>query len=208
MSTVLVAARPGKSRAAVADLRDGQPTYSSASIATARLPVLALVESELCSCLHALSAEGIELALEPFPSDQIATIDRTELERVSTVLLAPGSLDPSLRRALIARFRQLQKAVVVIAPTDAEACVILAEGATGVLCSSASTTIIAAALWSAAAQLRFQARLLGDIRALESQLTEGKIIGHAKSILAEQLQLSMTMPSTTLGLRPSAEAAR
>ena len=135
MSTVLVAARPGKSRAAVADLRNGQPTCSSAPIATARLPVLALVASELCSSLHALCAEGIELVLEPFPSDQIATIDRTELERVSTVLLAPGSLDPSLRRAIIAKFRQLQKAVVVISPTDAEACVILAEGATAACCA-------------------------------------------------------------------------
>jgi hypothetical protein len=188
MTTLLEPAWLGK-RQACDDLCEGHHDESCTVLAPASISALALVDPQLQLQLGEVAEHRIDLVCVDFPSVQLTTIDRAVLERSIAVLLAPGSLVESLRCALIHRLRQLQKHVIVVAPSGVAPSQILSEGASGVLPSTATPTAVAAALWSSHSQAEMQRRLAVDIRTLENQLTEGRIIGQAKSILAEHLQV-------------------
>jgi AmiR/NasT family two-component response regulator len=136
-----------------------------------------------------LSERGLDLIKVFFPG-QAAVIDRSVLNSAAVVVLSLDSFDPELRRQLINRLKQQHKPVVLLAPPEANACDLLGQGADGVIPSSSSVDALADALWSAYWQYESRAGLVSQVRSLEVQLAEMKIIGQAKSILTRKLQLS------------------
>jgi AmiR/NasT family two-component response regulator len=136
-----------------------------------------------------LSERGLDLIRVVFPA-QAAVVDRTVLNSAAVVVLSLDSFEPELRRQLVNRLKQQHKPVVLLAPPGTSASELLAQGADGVIPSSSSVDALADALWSAYWQFESRAGLVSQVRSLEVQLAEMKIIGQAKSILTRKLQLS------------------
>lgn len=157
----------------------------AANGAAPRLQVLGFLDSANERLTEELAGFQIQLT--------VATEANTGLHNLPSVVLIDGAAFEKRCRStdLLAQLRNSQRGIVLLADQNCDSHLSYIEaGFDGIACSGRPAAELSGTLWIAHRQYCIRRELYGRIAALAGKIEQMKLIGQAKAVVAEQLNIS------------------